>query len=94
MITYNLMKERVPDVGLSRCQAAIKELSAAFPPEGINPVVKCIAPCGYGGYSQYSMQKLACFDTMNREARQHSLSHRPSASRPSRLAVPCSQRRS
>ena len=64
MIQYGLMKERVPDVDLGRAKTAIAELTKAFPPDSINPAVKCFARCGAGGYSQYNMQKLACFDTL------------------------------
>ena len=31
MMTYKLMKERVPDVGLARCTAALEDLKKAFP---------------------------------------------------------------
>ena len=55
MIQYGLMKERVPDVDLGRAKTAIAELTKAFPPDSINPAVKCFARCGAGGYIPLSI---------------------------------------
>merc|ERR1719247_1360379 len=65
MMTYNLMKERVPDVGLTRCRNALEELKKEFPEEP-NMFTKCLAPC-VGPFKEYSMQKLVAFDTAERE---------------------------
>ena len=70
---------------IAPCRAAIKELKKTFPDEKLNPIIKCFGRCA-GDFNQYSMQKLAAFDTLTNKARTHGHTR-------AYISVMCTQRR-